>query len=183
MSTPQVRIAADLNQRKGQLKRLQKSADHLDRGRSERFGARMRLSSFLVSDKQNFAPYGISPLSLEFKEASDETAYKNLTLYSNEYQVRGAFVLAAFINLFYALLDPFIYAGSQLIFALAIRFFWIMPPLLLHLSFSFKQGFSEIAQKSGIFAGFFVGTGWFLCSFGTEEHIIVYNLCGLLMTL
>jgi hypothetical protein len=121
------------------------------------------LSSWLVSGRANFEPYGIAPIGLSFARPEQEAEYQTFILKVTVAHIRFSLAMAMMIILLYGTLDPFIYQErGVLVYALLVRVLVVFPAALLLFLTTFHSRYPAYARLAGTCAICAVGAGFCL---------------------
>jgi signal transduction histidine kinase len=139
------------------------------------------VSSWLVSGRTNFEPYGISPLGLSFRRPEQEAEYQTFILKITVANIRFSLVMAMMIIVLYGVLDRFIYEDGGLIFALLVRFLVLFPVSMLLFLATFHPRYRIFARLSGTCGVCAVGIGFFLVAYRSNVLTLVYTFPAIVM--
>src|SRR5262249_7819369 len=129
---------------------------------------------WLVSGRENFEPYGISPIGLSFHRAQQEAEYQDFILKGTVVHIRFSLVLAVILIVSFGALDPFVYQGRALIFAELVRFLLIFPAVLLGLLVTYHSRYSIYARVNGMCVIPIVAVGFSLITYHSNALTIAY---------
>src|SRR5215472_10540289 len=129
---------------------------------------------WLVSGRENFEPYGISPIGLSFHRAQQEAEYQDFILKGTVVHIRFSLVMAVILIVSFGALDPFVYQGRALILAELVRFLLMFPAVLLGLLVTFHSRYSTYAQINGMCLIPIVAVGFSLITFDSNALTIAY---------
>ena len=131
------------------------------------------LSTWLISARENFEPYGISPISLSFRHAQQEAQYQNFILKGILFHARIAIAMALTLIVSFGALDPLVYQGRELILAQLVRFLLVFPVVLFVLFATFHPRYSSYARVLGICGPCAVATGLSLMTYHSNAFTVV----------
>ena len=129
---------------------------------------------WLVSGRENFEPYGISPIGLSFHRAQQEAEYQDFILKGTVVHIRFSLVMAVILIVSFGALDPFVYQGRALILAELVRFLLMFPAVLLGLLVTFHSRYSTYAQINGMCLIPIVAVGFSLITYDSNALTIAY---------
>jgi signal transduction histidine kinase len=141
------------------------------------------LSSWLVSGRANFEPYGIAPTRLSFKRPEQESEYQHFILKFTISHIRFSLVMAMVIIVLYGFIDPFIYENREsLIYALLVRFFVVLPAPILIFLLTFHRRYPAYASLAGCLGTSAVSFGFYLInSHNSNALIVIYTFPAIVM--
>jgi signal transduction histidine kinase len=155
---------------------------YIRRGDQTGAGIVISLSSWLVSGRANFEPYGISPIGLSFTRPEQETEYQAFILKVTVAHIRFALATAMVIIALYGALDPLIYEERRfLVFALLVRFLVLFPASLLLLLTTFHPRYQTYARFAGTCGICAVGIGLCLMALRSNALTLIYTLPAIVM--
>jgi hypothetical protein len=131
------------------------------------------LSGWLVPGHANFEPYGISPVGLSFTRADQEIAYQTFILKITISHIRFALVAAMVLIALFGIIDPFIYQGSSLRYALLIRVLVLFPAPLLIFVITFHPQYPRFAAMAGSAGILLVGCAFYLINMQTSNALVL----------
>jgi signal transduction histidine kinase len=141
------------------------------------------LSSWLVSGRANFEPYGIAPIGLSFRRQEQEVEYQRFILKFTVSHIRFSLVMAMVIIVLYGFIDPFIYEDrGSLTYALLVRFLIVLPAPLLMCLFTFHHRYPAYASFTGVLGTTAVSFGFYLInSHNSNALIVIYTFPAIVM--
>jgi len=134
---------------------------------------------WLTSGRENFEPYGISPIALSFQHPRQEAEYQDFILKSTVVHIQFSLVMGVMLIVSFGALDPFMYQGRALIFAELVRFLLMFPAVLLGTLVTFHSRFSTYARVNGISLNLVVGFA--LVTYQSNAFTIAYVFPGIVM--
>jgi signal transduction histidine kinase len=141
------------------------------------------IARWLVPDRANFQPYGISPLNLSFTRSDREADYQTFILKVTLVHTRFALIVAMVIIAAYGMFDLQIYEGVEtLIYALLVRFLILFPAPLPAFFTTFLGRYTRIAQISGSASIVISGIACFLLSYDSPVLTLIYTFPVIMMT-
>src|SRR5262249_27480502 len=137
---------------------------------------------WLVSGRENFEPYGISPIGLSFHRAQQEAEYQDFILKGTVVHIRFSLVMAVILIVSFGALDPFVYQGRTLILAELVRFLLMFPAALLGLLVTFHSRYSTYAQINGMCLIPIIAVGFSLITYDSNALTIAVFLAIVMLT-
>jgi signal transduction histidine kinase len=139
-------------------------------------------SNWLISGRTHFESYGISPIGLSFTRPAQEAEYQTFIFQDTITHTRLALVLATIIMASYGILDTLIYDDhNSLMYALEIRFFVLVPSILLLFLSTFHSRYSAFARFAGAGALCIISFGFFLTTYRSNVLTLVYTFPGIVV--
>jgi signal transduction histidine kinase len=139
-------------------------------------------STWLVSARANFEPYGISPLGLLFTRPDLEAEYQTFILKVTVAHIRFSLAMAMMIIVLYGMIDPFIYdERGTLIYASLVRFLVIFPAALFMFLVTFHSRYRTYARFAGTCGICAVGLGFCLIALRSNALTLIYTFPAIVM--
>jgi signal transduction histidine kinase len=139
------------------------------------------LSRWLISARENFEPYGISPIGLSFQQTQQEVEYRDLILKDTVVDIRLSIAMGVILILSFGALDPFMYEGQRLVITRLIRFLVMAPASIVILLATFHSRFTRYARVFSVWGLFAVGGGLSLMTYHGTALVVTYIFPSIMM--
>jgi signal transduction histidine kinase/CheY-like chemotaxis protein len=141
------------------------------------------LSRWLISARENFEPYGISPIGLSFQSAQQEVQYQDFILKGTVVHIRFSIVMGVILIVSFGALDPFMYEEQALIIARLTRFMVMTPASILVFLATFHSRFTRYARVFSACGLYAVGGGLSLMTYHETALTVTYIFPSIMMVM